>query len=212
MYGLGVKGDDLAAFVRGSYDDQIAAGDSAVRISAFRSRKDWRSQIRRGFGGGAGLYNSRGWAKSVIVKRVGRGTYEVSDKATYSKGRSVRVSLSWVFDNAPTIRGRKNWTAVAIRGRAPLAPSGRRYMWPSEADAAGWELEIVPVMGKRFKLIMGRRGPRDAWSPLWFYIPPYRARKGLDLDGIHARHDAALDQTWGEEFDKLASKRARRRL
>lgn len=211
MYGMSVRGDDLASFVRGSMEDSVAAAEAVPRISAFRSARDWRGQIRRGFKSGR-LFQNRGWMKGVVVRKIGRGTYEVSDKARYSKGRTARVSLSWVFDNAPTIRGRRGWVAVPIEGRAPVAPSGRRYMWPSEAAAAGWELEIAAVMGKRYKLILGRRGPRDPWTPLWYYIPPYRARKGLDLDGIHRRHADVQDEVWGEEFDKRSAKRVRRRL
>lgn len=211
MYGMKVRGGDLAAFVRGSLEDQQAAGQAALRMSAFRSARDWRGQIKRGFGSGSAYYKSRAWAKGVFVRRVAKTTYEVSDKATYSKGRTVRVSLSWTFDNAPVIRGRRGWVAVPIPQQAPAAASGRRAMWPSEAAAAGYELYIAPVMGKRFKIIFGRRGPRDEWRPMWFYIPPYRAKKGLDLNGIHRQHDARLDEVWAEEFDKLASKRATRR-
>lgn len=211
MYRMNARGDDLAAFVRGSLDDGEAATKAVPRISAFRSARDWRGQIKRNFKR-TRLYKSAGWQKGVIVKQVRPGVWEVRDKATYSKGRTQRLALSWVFDNSPTIRGRKNWTAVPIEGAAPVAASGRRYMWPSEAAAAGWELQIVPVMGKRFKLIMARRGPRDEMRPCWFYIPPYRAKKGLDLDGIHRRHDSRTDETWGEEYDRLSARRSRKRL
>lgn len=212
MIGFRQRGDDLASFVRSTLQDSDAALEAAPRISAYRAARDWRRQINTGFRTGSRVYNARKWSKGVLVRKRGSMTFEVSDKATYSKGRTQRVSLSWVFDNAPTIRGRRGWVAVPIDGRAPIASSGRRYMWPSEAAAAGWELEIAPVMGKRYKLILGRRGPRDPWTPLWYYIPPYRARKGLDLDGIHSRHDARIDEVWGEELDKRVARRARRSL
>lgn len=212
MYRSKVQGDDLAAFVRDSMEDGRAAAKAAPRISAFRSARDWRGQIRKNFKSGTKLYESKGWKKGVMVRQVRPGVWEVKDKATYRKGRGVKVSLSWVFDNAPTIRGRKGWVAVPIDGAAPIAASGRRYMWPSEAASAGYELEIAPVMGRRYKLILGRRGPRDPWKPMWLYIPPYRAKKGLDLDAIHRRHDPRIDEAWGEEFDRLSAKRARKRL
>jgi hypothetical protein len=210
MIGYRQRGDDLAAFVRGSLIDSQEAEQAAVRMSAFRAAREWRRQIKTGFRTGSRLYKAKGWSKGVLVRKRTPVRYEVGDKATYSKGRSQKVGLSWVFDNAPTIRGRRGWVAVPIEGRAPVASSGRRYMWPSEAAAAGYELEIAPVMGKRYKLIMGRRGPHDHWIAMWFYIPPYRAKKGLDLDGIHRRQDAAIDQVWGEELDKRTARRARR--
>lgn len=212
MIGYRQSGDDLAAFVRGSYDDSVSANEATARISAFRAARDLRAQIKSRFKVKHRLYAAKGWQKGILVRKRSSTRYEVTDKATYTKGRTMRVGLSWVFDNAPIISGRKGWVAVPIEGKAPIASSGRRYMWPSEAAKVGWELEIAPVMGKRYKIIFGRRGPRDAWVALWLYIPPYRARKGIDLDGIHRRHEAAMETVWGDELDKRSAKRARKRL
>lgn len=204
------RGDDLVAFVRGVNEDSLGAADAAPRITAFRSARGLRATIKKRFGTNGRVYAAPGWAKAIQVKRRGPGWFQVVDRARYAKGRSQPLSLGWVFDTAPTIRGKKGWTSVPIKGAAPIAASGRRYMWPSEAAQAGYELEIAPVMGKRYKLIFGRRGPRDAWVAMWYWIPPYRAKKALDLDGHHRLYANQIDEVWGEELDKRTAKRARR--
>jgi hypothetical protein len=204
------KGDDLASFVRGSYADSIDAQHAAVRITSFRAARQLRRDIVSRFGTSGRVYAAKGFAKAILVRKRAAGWWEVADKATYSKGRSVKVGLAWVFDNSPTISGKKGWTAVPIKGAAPIASSGRRHMWPSEASRQGYELEIAAASGKRYKIIFGRRGPRDAWRAMWLWIPPYRAKKALDLDGIHRKHSAQMDTVWGEELDSRTQKRVRR--
>lgn len=206
------QGDDLGAFVRGVHADSTAARDAAPRISSFRAARDLRRVIRARFGTSGRLYAAPGFAKAILVRKGGPGRWEVRDKATYSKGRSVRVGLAWVFDNAPVISGKKGWVAVPIQGAAPIASSGRRYMWPSEAAKAGFELQVVAIPGKRYKLIYARRGPRDEWRPMWRWMPPYRAKKAIDLDGIHRARSSQMDTVWGEELDRLTALRVRRKL
>jgi len=203
------QGDDLASFVRGAYADSIDAQRAAVRITSFRAARDLRRDIRSRFGSSGRVFASRGFAKAILVRKRAAGWWEVTDKATYSKGRSVKVGLAWVFDNSPTISGKKGWVAVPIKEAPPTI--GRRYMWPSEASKRGYELKIAPAPGKRYKIIFGRRGPRDAWRAMWLWIPPYRAKKALDLDGIHRKHSAQMDTVWGEELDSRTQKRVRRR-
>lgn len=196
----------------GSHADAVTARQTATRISSFRAARDLRRQIVTRFGTSNRLYAAEGFAKAIRVRKRGPGWWEVVDKATYTKGRGMRVGLAWVFDNAPIISGKKGWVAVPIKGAAPIASSSKRYMWPSEAAKAGYELQMVTIPGKRYKLIYGRRGPRDEWRPMWRWMPPYRAKKALDLDGIHRTRSSQMDTVWGEELDKLSTKRVRRRL
>lgn len=200
------RGDNLAAFVLASNRAGRFAAEDAARLAAMGARNELRRIIRQRFGSSGRVGASRGFAAAVMVKKWDPTWWSVIDRSVYKKRRTEAVSLAWVFDNAPVIRGKKGWVAVPIRGEAPIANNGRRYAWPREAAAMGWELEIVQVMGKPLKLIMGRRNRREGWKPLYFYIPPYRAKKAIDLDGLHAKWTGMMEGLWGSSFDKRAAR------
>ncbi|MEH0194576.1 hypothetical protein V7S57_02455 [Caulobacter sp. CCNWLY153] len=207
-----LEGDDLAAYLKGLREDTAAANTAAPRRTAFRAARELRALIKKRFSTNGRVYAAPGWAKAIRVDKMSDREFHVADKATYTRGRTMRVGLAWVFDNAPVISGKKGWTAVPIQGAAPIHRTGRRYMWPSEADKAGYQLEIANVMGKRFKVIFGRLNRFDPWRAMWLWIPPYRAKKALDLNSLHARHAAQIDALWGDELDARTSKRARKKL
>jgi hypothetical protein len=205
-----LKGDDLAIYVVAANQAGKEAAQTAVRRAAFGARRDIQSQIRERFGTSGRIYAAKGWAKAIVVKKQSPDWYSVVDKATYSKKRTGQVGLTWVFDNAPMITGKKGWVAVPIKGQAPIASSGRRYMWPSEADKAGYQLDVVQIIGKPIKVIFGKRGAQDPWTAMWFLIPPYRAAKRLDLDGTYNRYAVLIEPYWLDEFDKRLAGKAQR--
>lgn len=210
MFSQRMRGDDLAVFVLAANRDGARASQDAVRRVAVGSRNELRRMIRTRFASGGAVFNARGFAKAINVKKQSDEWWSVVDRSIYKKKRSEAVSLAWVFDNAPRIASRSGgWVAVPIKGQAPLAANGRRYAWPSEAAARGWRLEIVPIMGKPFKLIMGRQGNRGPWTPLYFYIPPYKAAKRLDLDALWRKWTDRLETEWGDAFDRRQAKRRR---
>lgn len=210
MFDMRQRGDNLAAFVLAANQDGGRAAEDAVRRVAVGSRNELRRIIRTRFSSGGAVFNAKGFAAAINVKKNADEWWSVVDRSVYRKKRSEAVSLAWVFDTAPIISSRSGgWVAVPIKGQAPLAGSGRRYAWPSEAAARGWDLEIVPIMGKPFKLIMGRLGNRGPWTPLYFYIPPYKAAKRLDLDALWRKWTARLETEWGDAFDRRQAKRRR---
>jgi len=211
MLSLTQRGDNLAAFVLAANTDGQRATQDSVRRVALGARNELRRQIRTRFSTANRIWAARGFAASIHVKKNDDTWWSVVDRSVYKKKRSEPVSLAWVFDNAPIIRGKKGWVAVPIRGQAPISWSGRRYAWPSEAAKMGWELEIVSVMGKPFKLIMGRRNAREGWVPLYYYVPPYRAAKRLDLEGVYRRWADRLEFEWGAAYDRRQSKRSFRK-
>lgn len=212
MYSVRQRGDDLAQSVRDAHADGRLATQDAVRRGAMAARKELRRLIRLRFGSEGRVFNARGFAAAIKVNRKDPTWWQVVDRSVYKKKRTQSVSLAWVFDTAPIIRGRKGWMAVPIKDKAPLANSGRRYAWPSEAARMGWELEVATVMGKPFKVIFGRRSRREEWQALYYYIPPYKAGKRLDLDAVLRKYGGALDGYWAEAFDRRTSRRGVRRI
>lgn len=205
---LTLGGDDLEAFVRQTGRDSERAGDDAARKTAMNTATELRRIVRRNFGSEWRVWNAGSISKTIRVKRVARGWWRVYSKAVYTKHRSDRVDLLWVFDQAPVVRsGRgKPGIAIPIKDGAPLAQNGRRYAWPSEASAMGWDLDFAPILGKKSVLILGRRNSREAWKPLYIWKPSVRMPKRLDLDGLHAKHAARFDEVWGEVLDSRQAK------
>lgn len=211
MFNLTQSGDDLAVYVLAANQDGIRATQDSVRRVAMGTRNDLRRIIRQRFSTAGRVWAARGFAAAIHVKKQDDSWWSVVDRSVYRKKRSEALSLAWVFDTAPVVKGRKGWVAVPIRGEAPLASSGRRYAWPSEAAAQGWELEIANVMGKPFKVILGRRNSREPWRPIYYYIPPYRAAKRLDLEGLHRKWAERLEPEWADAYDRRQLKRLPRR-
>jgi hypothetical protein len=211
VFELSRGGDDLQAFVRETMKDADGALNDAARIVTQNAAKELRGQIRSRFGTSWRVWAAKGLSASVKATRVAEGWWRIRDKATYRRGRTEQVGLLWVFDNAPVVSSsRGKYVAVPIKGQAPIHPNGRRVMWPSEAQAAGWELEIVPIMGRNAKLVLGRRNSHEAWRPLWFLNPNTKMPKRLNLQALHDKHAATLDRVWGEQMDKRFDRQPRK--
>ena len=135
--GFRQRGDDLLLFVDKADRHAAFAAQDAARKAAMSARNDLRRQIRTRFGTDGRVWNARGFAAAVVVKKLSDEAWQVVDRAVYSKRRSEEVGLLWVFDAAPVIRGRRGWVAVPITGQAPIHRNGRRQAWPSEAAAMG---------------------------------------------------------------------------
>lgn len=208
-----LRGHDLAQFVVSANEDGIRAAQDAARRSAGGARNHLRRVIRQRFNKTGAVFKTRGFVNAIKVKKVADDWWQVIDRSVYAKKRTERFSLAWVFDETPQIASKGGgWVAVPIRGApVPVAGSGRRYMWPSEAARVGWQLEIVPVMGKPFKVIMARRG-REPWQALWLYMPPFRHGRRIDLDSIQRIYAERLETEWDQAFERRQKKRIVRRL
>lgn len=209
---LEVGGDDLEAFVRGTATDADRATDDAPRKVAMNAAAELRRIARKNFGSEWRVWAGGSISKTIRVQMVERGWWRVYSKAVYTKGRSGRVDLLWVFDQAPVIRSGKGKPGISIpvRGGAPLAQNGRRYAWPSEAQGMGWELDFAPIQGKDSVLILGRRNRFEAWIPLYIWKPSTKMPKRLDLDALHSKHAASFDDVWGDLMDQRQARRAAR--
>lgn len=203
--------DDLPEFVIDANRDGMFAAEDAVKKTARAVGTELRRITRRNFSDAWRVWDGRGLSKSIRVRKLERGVYRVDSKAVYDKGRTDRVNLLWVFSEAPTVRSsRRSGVAVPIKGEAPIAANGRRYAWPRELEAMGWDLSFAPIRGKRSTLILGRRNSFEDWKPLYILTPSAKMPRRLDLDGLHAKHTAKLDVLWGEIVDQKTAKRARR--
>lgn len=214
MFDLTPRGDDLAAFVLDAARDSDVAEEQAIRQVAQNAAAELRRIIRSRFGTEWRVWDAAGFAKAIRVKRMGPGWYRVQSKAVYVRGRTQPVDLLWVFDTAPVVRSGKGKPRVAIpiKGQAPIHGNGRRYMSPSEAERAGWELEFAQVMGKDSQVVFGRRNRSEPFRPLWVMKPQVKEPKRFDLTSLHEKHARRLDEVWGELFDRRAARRAARRL
>lgn len=214
MRSAGVRqtGDDLLLFVDKADRHAGFAAQDAARKAAMNARNDLRRQIRSRFGRSGRVWNTKGFAASVVVKKISDEVWQVVDRAVYSKKRRQEVGLLWVFDASPVIHGKRSWVAVPIQGQAPIHRNGRRYAWPSEAAAMGWQLETANAGGtKPVKVIFGRLNRLEPFRPLYFLIPPYRMKRRLDLRATHLKHEAKMPDLWAEAFDKRMMKVPRRR-
>ncbi len=212
MYAVRQRGDDLLLFVDKADRHAGFAAQDAARKAAMNARNDLRRQIRSRFGRSGRVWNTKGFAASVVVKKISDEVWQVVDRAVYSKRRSQEVGLLWVFDAAPVISGQGGWTAVPIAGQAPIARNGRRYAWAREAAAMGWQLEtVIPAGEKAYKVILGRLNRTEPWRPVYILLPPYRMGRRLDLRATHLKHEAKMPDLWAEAFDKRMMKVPRRR-
>lgn len=180
------------------------AEEQAVYQVAKNTQTELRRIVRRAFGTSWRVWNAKGFAASIHVKKVGQGVYKVYSTARYAKGRTDLVDLLWVFDNAPTVRSGKGkaFVAVPIKGAAPIHPNGRRVMWPSEALYYGWQLEVVPIPGKNERLVLGRRNNFEKWRPLYVMVPSTKMPKRVDLEALYQKHSASLPEVWGQILDR----------
>lgn len=203
MISVTQRGADLEKFVRDTLRDAENAEEQAVRMVASRCAKELRALIKQSFGQEWAVFKSPGFAKAIKVKKMGPGWYRVYSKATYVKGRTQPVDLLWVFETGPQVSSGfgKPGIVVPIPGHAPIASSGRRYMWPSEATAAGWMLDFAPIMGRNSVLILGRRSTHEPWVPLWIWKPSVRMPTRLDLAGLFEKHSATMEATWADIVD-----------
>lgn len=209
---LTLRGSDHEAFVRDLARTTDGSAEEAARRSADNAARELRRIVRKNFGTEWRVWDAGSFSKTIRVRMIRKGWFRVYSKAVYTKMRSGRVDLLWVFDQAPVIRsGRgKSGVAVPVKGGAPIANNGRRYAWPSEAEAMGWQLDFAPVQGKDSVVILGRRNRFEDWRPLYIWKPSVKAPKRLDLDALHAKHAAAFDDVWGEVLDRRAARAAAR--
>lgn len=214
MISLTQRGDDLGAFVLEAAHGGEVARDQAVRKIASDTAVELRRIIRRSFGTEWRVWSAKGFAKTIRVTQMDRGHYRVYSKASYAKGRTEKVDLLWVFDTAPVVRsgfGKAN-VAIPIKGQTPIAQNGRRYMSPSEAMKAGWELYFATIAGRPGQIAFGRRNRLEEFRPLWIMRPHVKEPKRLDLDGLHRRHAARMDEVWALLLERRLTRSAARRL
>ncbi len=201
--------DDLSEFVLDAHRDGAFAAEDAVRQTARNATAELRRIVRKNFSAEWRVWDAGGFAKSIRLRRIAKNHYRVDSKAIYTKGRSDEVNLLWVFDTAPVVTSaRKSGVAIPIKGGAPVAGNGRRFAWPSEAEAMGYDLTFAPIPGKDSVLILGRRNKFEEPIPLYIWKPRVKMPKRLDLDGLHNRHAARMDEVWGDILDRKSVKRA----
>lgn len=206
------RGDDMGAFARDCARAQDQATESATRIVASRFAKRVRRRVQQSFGTSWRVWNAKGLATGIKARKRGPGWYQIADRG-YSRKRTEPMGLLWVFANAPTIRSSTGiYVAYPIKGAAPIFANGRRVMWPSEATAAGWQLEVEPVNGKNEKLVLGRRNSSEPWKPLWILKPNTKMPRRLgDLDAEFDRCAVQWPEVWADEVEKNLSKTPKRR-
>lgn len=211
---LTLRGDDLEDFVRQTARDGQRSSEDAARKSAQNAAAELRRIARRRFGSEWRVWNAGSISKTIRVRMIEKGWWRVYSKAVYTKGRSDQVDLLWVFDSAPVVRSGKGKSGVSVpvKDGAPIAQNGRRYAWPSEAAAMGWNLEFAPIQGKDSVLILGRRNSHEEWRPLYIWKPSVKMPKRLDLDALHAKHAARFDEVWGDLLDTRQARQAARKL
>lgn len=201
--------DDLSEFVLDAERDGRFAAEDAIRKTAQNAATELRRIIRRNFGSEWRVWDAGGFPKSIRVKRIARGHYRVDSKAIYSKGRGTDVNLLWVFDTAPVVTSAsKSGVAIPVKGTTPIANNGRRYAWPSELEKRGFDLKFAPIAGKETVLILGRRNKLEDWTPYYMWRPSTKMPKRLDLDALHSKHAARIDEVWGDILDRKGVRRA----
>lgn len=212
------SGDDLALFALEAQRFGEQAHVEAVRKTAYNTANELRRIIRRSFGAAwrAQGLSTKGFAATIRVKQISPGHYRVYSKATYAKGRSQMVDLLWVFDTAPVVRsgrGKAN-VAVPIVKHTPetTGRGGRRFMSPSEAIAAGWEVYFATIFGKPGQIAFGRQNRYQEFKPMWVMKPAVKEPKRLDLDGLHRKHAVRIDDVWAEIYDRKMTRASVRRV
>lgn len=201
--------DDLDQFVFDAERDGRFAAEDAVRRTAYNAATELRRIVRKNFGAEWRVWDAGSFSKSIRVRRIAKGAWRVDSKAIYSKGRSGTVNLLWVFDTAPVIRSSsKSGVAIPNKDHAPIAQNGRRFAWPREAEAMGYDLTFAPVRGKDTVVILGRRNAFEEPVPLYLWKPSVKAPKRLDLTGLHNKHALRMEQVWGDILDQKQARRA----
>lgn len=201
--------DDLVEFTTGAMRDGAFATEDTIRVTARNTATELRRVVRKNFGAEWRVWNGGSFSKSIRFRKVAKGHYRVDSKAIYSKGRGGDVNLLWVFDTAPVVRSRgRSGISIPIRTGAPIAANGRRFAWPAEAEAMGWDLTFAPIKGKTSVLILGRRNKFEDLVPLYIWKPSAKMPKRLDLDGLHNKHAARMETVWGDILDSKSAKRA----
>lgn len=201
--------DDLSEFIADAARDGVFASEDTVRVTARNTATELRRIVRKNFGAEWRVWDAGSFSKSIRLKRVAKGHYRVDSKAIYSKGRGGEVNLLWVFDTAPVVRSRnRSGISIPIKDGAPLASNGRRFAWPREAEAMGWDLTFVPIKGKTSVLILGQRNSYEDPVPLYIWKPSAKMPKRLDLDGLHNKHAAKMETVWGDILDRKSARRA----
>lgn len=201
--------DDLSEFVSRQARDGAFGAEDAVRATARNTATELRRIVRKNFGAEWRVWDAGSFSKSIRLKRVAKGHWRVDSKAIYSKSRGGDVNLLWVFDQAPVVRsGRKSGVAVPIPDKAPIGQNGRRFAWPKEAEAMGYDLTFAPIKGKDSVLILGRRTAAEDYVPLYIWKPSVKMPKRLDLDGLHNKHAMKMDEVWGDILDRKQARRA----
>ncbi|NBB65303.1 hypothetical protein GVN18_39250 [Pseudomonas sp. ODNR1LW] len=205
--------DDLSEFVADAARDGAFASEDAVRATARNTAAELRRIVRKNFGAEWRVWDAGSFSKSIRLRRIAKGYYRVDSKAIYSKKRSGEVNLLWVFDTAPVVRGNgRPGVSIPLKNGAPIAANGRRFAWPAEAEAMGWDLSFAPIEGKTSVLILGRRNRFEDPIPLYIWKPDAKMPKRLDLDGLHNKHAAKMETVWGDILDRKAAKRAAQAL
>lgn len=201
--------DGLEAFVADAARDGGFASEDAVRVTAKNTGAELRRIVRKNFGAEWRVWDAGSFSKSIRVRRLAKGHYRIDSKAIYSKKRSGEVNLLWVFDTAPVVRGNgRPGISIPIKNGAPIASNGRRFAWPAEAEAMGWDLSFAPIAGKSSVLILGRRNSFEEPIPLYIWKPDAKMPKRLDLDGLHNKHAARMETVWGDILDRKSARRA----
>jgi len=200
--------DDLSEFVLEANRDGAYAAEDAIRTTARNAATELRRVVRKNFGAEWRVWDAGSFSKSIRLKRIAKGHWRIDSKAIYTKGRTGEVNLLWVFDTAPVVTsGRRSGVSIPLK-EAPISQSGRRFAWPSEAEALGYDLTFVPIKGKDSVLILGQRNKFEEPVPLYIWKPSVKMPKRLDLDGLHSKHAAKLDQVWGDILDRKSARRA----
>jgi len=201
--------DDLSEFIADAARDGAFASEDTIRVTARNTATELRRIVRKNFGAEWRVWDAGSFSKSIRVRRLAKGHYRVDSKAIYSKKRSGEVNLLWVFDTAPVVRSRgRSGISIPIKDGAPISSNGRRFAWPAEAEAMGWDLSFAPIAGKTSVLILGRRNSYEDPIPLYIWKPDAKMPKRLDLDGLHSKHAAKMEAVWGDILDRKAAKRA----
>lgn len=201
--------DDLGEFVLDAHRDGLFASEDAVRKTAQNTAAELRRIVRKNFGAEWRVWDAGSFSKSIRVRKIAKGHYRVDSKAIYTKKRGGEVNLLWVFDTAPVVTSNgKSGIAIPVKGETPIGQSGRRFAWPSEAAAAGWDLKFAPIAGSDKVVILGRPNKVEDFRPIYLWQPHAKMPKRLDLDGLHTKHAAKMDEVWGEILDRKAARRA----
>lgn len=207
-----MRGADLEADVLAMGRALAGARLDAPRLTAQDTATLLRRQARTAFAGAKPLDGNKRFADSIRVKRMGRGWYRVWSKATYTRGRSVKVDLLWVFDAGPMVTGRGGKGIAVPIGRV-IGSSSKRLATPAEAEAMGWTLSFLPLKSGKGWLIMGKLaggdfgkmygGANQPSKPLFILLKGgVKMPKRFDLDGLMRQQSPKFEQFAVSAYDR----------